>query len=82
MGRFLQVLASTEPNSVSTATTTLTAHHSQVKCLAPPQNFRIARKVGPDSLLVSWNSPHDEKVSGYMVSSATYLLNRHIEQAI
>ena len=33
----------------------------------PPQNFRITRRVGSDSLLVAWIPPNDTEVSGYFV---------------
>ena len=36
--------------------------------LMPPQNFRITRRVGSDSLLVAWTPPNDTEVSGYFVS--------------
>lgn len=36
--------------------------------LMPPQNFRITRRVGSDSLLVAWTPPDDTEVSGYLVS--------------
>ena len=36
--------------------------------LMPPQNFRITRRVGSDSLLVAWTPPNDNEVTGYLVS--------------
>lgn len=35
--------------------------------LMPPQNFRITRRVGSDSLLVAWTPPNDTEVSGYFI---------------
>ena len=39
--------------------------------LMPPQNFRITRRVGSDSLLVAWTPPNDNEVTGYLVSKNT-----------
>merc|ERR1719412_2459171 len=41
--------------------------------LMPPQNFRITRRVGSDSLLVAWTPPNDNEVSGYLIYVNGYL---------
>jgi hypothetical protein len=42
--------------------------------LMPPQNFRITRRVGSDSLLVAWTPPNDHEVTGYVVISVLIAL--------
>ena len=40
----------------------------QTPTLPTPTDFKVARKVGTDSLLVSWTAPALNQVSGYLVS--------------
>ena len=36
--------------------------------LQQPQNLRVTRRVGADSLLLAWSPPDDDNVTGYAVS--------------
>jgi len=45
--------------------------------LMPPQNFRITRRVGSDSLLVAWTPPNDNEVTGYLI-----YVNGHLHQKV
>jgi len=45
--------------------------------LMPPQNFRITRRVGSDSLLVAWTPPNDNEVTGYLI-----YVNNHLHQKV
>ena len=45
--------------------------------LMTPNNFRVTRRVGSDSLLVAWTTPDDDEITGYLVRN-TYSL--HIKQ--
>jgi len=55
-------------------------HYSAKKItptLMPPQNFRITRRVGSDSLLVAWTPPDDNEVTGYII-----YVNGHLHQKV
>jgi len=49
------------------AMTSITYSNKINPTLMPPQNFRITRRVGSDSLLVAWIPPNDTEVSGYFI---------------
>ena len=42
--------------------------------LMTPNNFRVTRRVGSDSLLVAWTTPDDDEITGYLVRN-TYSLH-------
>jgi hypothetical protein len=35
--------------------------------LMTPNNFRVTRRVGSDSLLVAWTTPDDDEITGYLI---------------
>ena len=53
------------------AMTSITYSNKINPTLMPPQNFRITRRVGSDSLLVAWIPPNDTEVSGYFVRNSS-----------
>jgi len=63
----IEILRKKQDPEEEEPTITLNVNTKINPTLMPPQNFRITRRVGSDSLLVAWTPPNDTEVSGYFI---------------